>query len=207
MRKVLLASVAAGLAAAGMLAGSPASASVFVDDTIQGLTKLADLTAGVTYNVTATGVANIYARGGLDFDADGVATHTIADPYGAFNTAGCCYNDPTGNHNAGPAGQHALLGSLAGSFTAAPVDGSTDYFQLGSHYTFTAVASGALYGLVNDATGAYGDNGAGGFTVTVTAQGGAAPGVPEPASWALLILGFGGTGAMLRRRAVNPKAA
>jgi len=26
------------------------------------------------------------------------------------------------------------------------------------------------------------------------------PGVPEPASWALMILGFGGAGAMLRRR-------
>ena len=30
--------------------------------------------------------------------------------------------------------------------------------------------------------------------------GGGAGGVPEPASWALMILGFGGTGAMLRRR-------
>jgi hypothetical protein len=28
----------------------------------------------------------------------------------------------------------------------------------------------------------------------------AAPGVPEPANWALMILGFGGAGAMLRRR-------
>lgn len=30
----------------------------------------------------------------------------------------------------------------------------------------------------------------------------AAPGVPEPANWALMILGFGGAGAMLRRRRV-----
>ena len=31
-------------------------------------------------------------------------------------------------------------------------------------------------------------------------------GVPEPASWALMILGFGGIGATLRRRASQPLA-
>lgn len=33
------------------------------------------------------------------------------------------------------------------------------------------------------------------------------PGVPEPASWALMILGFGGVGATLRRRRAVPTAA
>ena len=31
--------------------------------------------------------------------------------------------------------------------------------------------------------------------------------VPEPASWALMILGFGGVGAMMRRRTVRAVAA
>ena len=32
--------------------------------------------------------------------------------------------------------------------------------------------------------------------------GGLIPGIPEPASWALMIMGFGGAGAVLRRRRV-----
>jgi len=32
-------------------------------------------------------------------------------------------------------------------------------------------------------------------------------GVPEPAAWALMILGFGGTGALLRRKRARPTAA
>lgn len=32
-------------------------------------------------------------------------------------------------------------------------------------------------------------------------------GVPEPSSWALMILGFGGAGAMLRRRSTRPAVA
>lgn len=37
---------------------------------------------------------------------------------------------------------------------------------------------------------------------TTNCGGGQQPGVPEPAAWALMILGFGGVGAMLRRRGV-----
>lgn len=39
------------------------------------------------------------------------------------------------------------------------------------------------------------------FTLTRAAP--ATGGVPEPASWALMILGFGGVGASLRRRSVR----
>jgi hypothetical protein len=35
---------------------------------------------------------------------------------------------------------------------------------------------------------------------------GSAPGIPEPASWALMIMGFGGAGAMLRRRSKHAPA-
>ena len=37
-------------------------------------------------------------------------------------------------------------------------------------------------------------------TLDCSGGGGQQPGVPEPAAWALMILGFGGAGAMLRRR-------
>jgi hypothetical protein len=55
--------------------------------------------------------------------------------------------------------------------------------------------------------------GANGFTIAYTG-GGTGPsflaatfnppqGIPEPGAWALMILGFGATGAMLRRRALR----
>jgi|JI102314A1RNA_FD_contig_41_900935_length_614_multi_3_in_0_out_0_1 hypothetical protein len=34
----------------------------------------------------------------------------------------------------------------------------------------------------------------------VTGQGGPGPGVPEPATWAMMIIGFGAAGSMIRRR-------
>lgn len=40
----------------------------------------------------------------------------------------------------------------------------------------------------------------GGVALNVQRDGGAAPGVPEPATWGLMLVGFGGLGAVLRRR-------
>jgi hypothetical protein len=202
MHKFLNGSVLAGLAAA-MLIAAPASASVFVSATSDQPILLANLTAGTTYTLTATGVANIYDAGALDFDANGAPTHVIGGAYAAFNTPGCCYSDPTNSSSFGPAGLNGLLGSLVGSYVPHPTAAS-DYFQLGANVHFTASSNVSLYGLVNDAGTAYGDNRAGtGFTVTVRADSPAGV-VPEPASWALMILGFGGVGVSLRRRSVRP---
>lgn len=55
-----------------------------------------------------------------------------------------------------------------------------------------------LYGSVNIASTCQFQNDACAFTRTVLAAPGGA--VPEPASWALMIVGFGGVGALLRRR-------
>ncbi len=187
--------------AVGMIAAQPASASVFVSATTSTPIALANVVAGQSYTLTASGIANIYAGGALDFDADGRPTHVIGGAYGAFNTPGCCYDDPSQAGAFGPAGLNGLLGSLVGTYAVSP-GSSADYFQLGTSYHFAAGADGTLYGLVNDRSDAYGDNGVGtGFTVTVTADAVGAVGaaVPEPASWALMILGFGGAGASLRR--------
>ncbi|MBU1376705.1 MAG: PEPxxWA-CTERM sorting domain-containing protein [Alphaproteobacteria bacterium] len=197
-------SFAAVAAGAMLLAVAPAaSASVFVGAAVQTPTFLAELVAGQSYTVTATGVANIYVGGALDFDPDGRPTHPIGGVYAPFNTPGCCYADPSSPSVFGYAGTNAFLGALAGTFSASP-SGPSAYFQLGSSYQFVASADGALYGLVNDAVNAYGDNGAQtGFNVTVTADASPDPtAVPEPSSWALMILGFGGAGAMIRRRKV-----
>jgi hypothetical protein len=42
------------------------------------------------------------------------------------------------------------------------------------------------------------------FIVEGTTVPGAGVGVPEPAAWALMLLGFGGIGAALRRRQLRP---
>ena len=44
-------------------------------------------------------------------------------------------------------------------------------------------------------------------SLTVTGVGDPIAGVPEPASWALMILGFGFAGTMLRRRQRRPAHA
>ncbi|MDB5424513.1 MAG: putative exosortase interaction domain protein [Phenylobacterium sp.] len=193
-----------GLALSALVAAliaAPASAAVFVSATTATPTELGTVVAGTFYTLTATGTANIYDAGQLDFDADGRPTHAIpAGAYAAFNGAGCCYSDPSSPGNFGPAGGNGFLGSLVGTYLAAPVS-AADYFQLGASVHFQAQTSGKLYGLVNDANGAYGDNRANtGFSVSLAAD--AAPGglvVPEPASWALMVLGFGGAGVALRR--------
>jgi hypothetical protein len=72
--------------------------------------------------------------------------------------------------------------------------GAVPAFAASNIYTFqintgTAVPSTLYFGVTD---GQYSDNG-GGFRVTIS-------NVPEPASWALLIAGFGLTGAAMRRR-------
>jgi hypothetical protein len=46
--------------------------------------------------------------------------------------------------------------------------------------------------------------GVGTYSLTISAAGSDPVAVPEPATWTLLILGFGGIGALLRRRALAP---
>jgi PEP-CTERM motif len=73
------------------------------------------------------------------------------------------------------------------SFASGNVDAST----IGTITSFTFNAAG-LNALNANAGGLYG------FGGTLSVAG--APGVPEPASWAMLIAGFGLTGAVMRRR-------
>ena len=64
-------------------------------------------------------------------------------------------------------------------------------------------ASGApfvLFGSVPTGSGGGGSGGGGGVTVTPTAPVQTIAAVPEPDSWALMLIGFGATGVALRRR-------
>ena len=68
-----------------------------------------------------------------------------------------------------------------------------DYLETSTNSTFSRLST----------NGDISDNNGNGINIVVYA-GNAAPvllgGVPEPASWALMMIGFGGLGALLRRR-------
>jgi hypothetical protein len=88
-----------------------------------------------------------------------------------------------GNPGSALSGQHSLTFTVAG-----PSSLALDYTTVGDKNLYFIVDVAAF----NPATGALVNTGRVGATL--------APTVPEPASWALMILGFGGVGAVLRRR-------
>ncbi|MBS0331579.1 MAG: DUF642 domain-containing protein [Proteobacteria bacterium] len=97
--------------------------------------------------------------------------------------------------------------SVTGASLSASVDSQTPIFgqwSAGTTLHFTGTGGAVLLTFL-DAT----DNTTSGFNsnlaldnvrVTDLGPGGGAGGVPEPAAWALLIIGFGGAGAMARAR-------
>lgn len=103
-----------------------------------------------------------------------------------------------------------IMGVATGAMSVDPLAGGSatylsDVFNAGNldFETFTislnAIHRGQLNGLTH-LTGKSLSN----FTATTTGQFGAA--VPEPGAWALMIVGFAGAGAMLRRRRAGPGA-
>jgi hypothetical protein len=191
------------------LALASAAQAVSVPATTSTPTALGSITAGQAYTVTATGAADLltgYNGLGLPFTANGIPTYTITGTYSSFSPNGLDY-DPSQNPSAhGIGGAGVLFGALLGTFTATPT-GPGDYFLLGSNYSFTAGSSGTLYGVVNDCPNCYADN-SGGFTVTLALATGLPVGVPEPGTWAMMLLGLGGIGfAMRRKKVLQPARA
>jgi hypothetical protein len=89
----------------------------------------------------------------------------------------------------------------AGSFTVQEGDASFAY----AHHSFSFLGSGhdslSILAATNVGSWLIDD-------VSVRDNGGAGGlGVPEPATWALMILGFGGVGGLLRRRHARPAIA
>jgi hypothetical protein len=165
---------------------APAFAATNVMAAVATPTSLGSFAAG-TYRITATGLVDLVGAPGSGFTMrpDGTPDSPVTTPgYAYFNPAGSDIAD--GLH--GPAGAGFKIGSLVGSFVANPVAG--EFFAIGFETLVTLAAPGSIYGLVNDTGGNFNNGGA--FQVEVVA-------VPEPASWAMLIAGFGLIGAMQRR--------
>ena len=166
--------------------GAPAIAATSINPTWTTPTSLGSFSAG-SYRITTTGLIDLLGAPGSGFTMrpDGVPDIAVTDVrYLYFNPGGTDYAD--GRH--GQAGPGFNIGSLVGSFVANP--GIGDFFAIGFGTVVTLAAPGSLYAVVNDT---YHVNNGGSFQVEV------AP-VPEPAAWALLIAGFGLTGAAMRRR-------
>jgi hypothetical protein len=187
------------LMAAAMLAATvfsvPAIAATRVDAVRATPTSLGSFAAG-RYRITATGLIDLSGAPGSGFTMrpDGIPNSPVTVPgYGYFNPAGSDF----ANGRYGQAGAGFKLGSLVGSFVANPVAGS--FFTIGFETMVTLAAPGSLFALVNDTGGNVNNGGA--FLVDVNAVRGSNA-VPEPASWAMLIVGFGLMGALQRRQRI-----
>ncbi|WP_296597607.1 PEPxxWA-CTERM sorting domain-containing protein [Phenylobacterium sp.] len=89
----------------------------------------------------------------------------------------------------------ALLTNAGGTVSTSPLGGLNAQNLALSRTGTVTLAKGEFFGFIINNGGNYSNDSIG---VDFTLEGG---GVPEPATWALMILGFGGAGAMLRRRA------
>jgi len=193
--------LAAALAALGLAASSVQATVYTVNDTVGA--------GGVTGSITTDGSLGILGSTAItDWNLtlnDGSSTFNLHGPLSGANSQ---LDDNSGLAlTATAAGLFFNFASTAGSFVLfqAPAVGSGINFwcindvnsPCGSSFVSSssneilrvgtgAVISQAYSGVVQIAT-----------TVGTAPNGG---GVPEPATWAMMLLGFGGVGALLRRR-------
>ncbi|NLS25487.1 hypothetical protein S2M10_04540 [Sphingomonas sp. S2M10] len=197
------------LSAAALVAGlslTPVSASAA--PIIGGATAV-DLTATSTfqslgYNVSTYGTASSFLVGGDIIAAFLITGGTRNDSTGAMviNHAGSGLNFSLG-------GNTLSIGDFEIDTAAGLVRGSAaaNGFTLGSNISLFNLGAGSVLTLTNEAAAAFnttlGTPGLAGATIgTANPVAVFGPsGVPEPASWGLMIAGVGFVGASLRRRA------
>jgi PEP-CTERM motif len=172
------------------LALASPSLAVTVVSGVSAPTSLGSFAAG-TYSIAATGVVGLAGppgNGAFDVGPNGVPVVPVTSPgYAYCNPAGCDFDIFSAAYGPGGAGRN--LGALLGTRFASPT-GPADFFLIGNGTTITLASAGNLYAVVNDT---FYSNNVGSFEVSVSA-------VPEPATWAMMIGGFGIAGLAMRRR-------
>jgi hypothetical protein len=173
----------ASAAAAALVAFAPsASAAIFVND----WTVAPDGEITVTFGDTALGDAN---SSGVAGDHGTAYTHTYSSGTGDY-TDTFDFFLPTGMvANASVSTSSLTFSSIVFDGVVGSVTNATGFHT--GHVDFVPVTEGGLQHLVISGTG-LATAGWGGTASFIPAS------VPEPATWGLMIVGFGGMGAMLR---------
>jgi hypothetical protein len=186
MLRVLGAAI--GVVAATFMSLS-ASAAVSVLASNNSPTNLGFFAAG-TYHLAGSGLADFSGPIGSGFTltADGVPFTPVTYPqYNYCNPVGCSFDILS--QSFGPGGPGINLGAVMGTLTPTPISPS-DWFLIGLGTNITLASAGNIYAQVNDT---FYSNNQGAYLVAVSA-------VPEPATWAMMLIGFAGLGIAARRR-------
>ena len=184
--------------AAGLAVSASAGAAVFTVDALAhssnngagtGLSTIS-VTSGQVLNVSAS-ATDLWSAGALPrwSNADGLVGNLYAtgsDESGQAASTLIGVNFGTTTQNGFTAAYGALVGQIG--------SGAGSYRLLGTSFNGPAWATGTLKLLYWDTN--FGDN-TEHVAVNIATRGGA---VPEPASWAMMIAGFGLSGYLLRRR-------
>jgi hypothetical protein len=169
--------IALAATALALLTATPAEAAVVVQDyTFTASTPGAPTTShSGSFSLGFDDVANTYSLLGINFSI-GSTVFDLTNTGVAIGTGD---------------GSFVLGGTVNG---VGGIGANTDDFWIRYNYPFnnTIIVTDFLYSEVgfNDIVGAADDA----FTIT------AVSGVPEPATWAMLLLGFGAVGLAMRRR-------
>jgi PEP-CTERM motif len=180
-------------AAAAALATTPAAAATMNGTLAVSMFDLASSTPSIDVGSTITNSAALVSGTTADFDPTPGLTSLLVSPFIFANGNSIFFSSAIGDFSGtfntvdadGLPANRVLSGYALGTFTPSGIFGSFDGGAASLTLSFTQ----------------NGENGAisGGFTLS-TPPSPPPPSVPEPASWAMLIAGFGLTGAAMRRR-------